>query len=762
MKRSIVFILLFLVAGWQAAMAQAISGKVVDRQGKALPYVTCVLRSVTDSAYLAGTVTQADGTFSLSKPEAECVLHLSMMGYESQDIANPAGNLGTITLKADSMTLEEVVVKGETPLLTMKDNVLTYNTSQILAKRNITNGHELLKELPSVMSLNGEDINLVGAKTTTVFISGKQKPMTLDYLKSLPADQIEKVEVIYNAPPKWHVDGAVLNVVLKKSDRYTLNGMLQAGYENQHANTYNGGGSLFASTPHWNYEFIYKYTNGIGVSQETTESHHTLNGTLYDIYSQVDGRNKWQGHSIFASAGRDVGEKGDITLSYTGRLNPKDKTVSIGQNSHFGTSTNTEDGDNYLHYIQLSYTNGKGAMAGVDYMNYYDHGPQSLRVTALEGTETNYLDYDASQRVSHWRGYIDMSHSLRHGWTLTYGGNYTYTDTKNRQTQTTDLGNLENETGESKLEEHNGDLYLGVMKSFWGGKLSLYASLKGNYYKANDYKKYSLLPTTQVTWVPSQNHVFQLSYVMMKHYPGYWQTRDFASYRDAYSREEGNSGLKPETIHNATLNYILKGKYVLQLSYSRYGDCMLYQAYQSDKSLALIYKSQNINYSQTLNLTAVIPVTICKWWDMNATLDGWWESYKASNWNGLYFNRHNWAAMALLNNTFTLAKKPKLQANLTAFYRTPSIQGVIDMETNWGINASLRMTFLKDKATLSVGCDDMFQTFYPKMHVRLDRQNLDFIQGRYVNRSVYVRFSYKINGYKERSRQEVDTSRLGM
>ena len=60
MKRSIVFILLFLVAGWQAAIAQAISGRVVDQQGKALPYVTCVLRSVTDSAYLAGTVTQAE------------------------------------------------------------------------------------------------------------------------------------------------------------------------------------------------------------------------------------------------------------------------------------------------------------------------------------------------------------------------------------------------------------------------------------------------------------------------------------------------------------------------------------------------------------------------------------------------------------------------------------------------------------------------------------------------------------------------------
>ena len=276
MRRSIIFTLLIAVVGWQAAMAQNIRGKIVDNQGNALPYVNCVLRATADSAYLSGAVTKQDGTFSLVKPQADCTLHLSMMGYEGKEIAHPSGDLGTITLQVDTMTLDEVVVKGETPLMTMKDNVLTYNTSQILAKRNITNGHELLKELPSVMSLNGEDINLVGAKTTTVFISGKRKQMTLDYLKSLPADQIEKVEVIYNAPPEWHVSGAVLNVVLKKNDRYTLNGMLQAGYENQHANTYNGGGSLFASTPHWNYEFIYKYTNGIGVSVSSHAQRHAL------------------------------------------------------------------------------------------------------------------------------------------------------------------------------------------------------------------------------------------------------------------------------------------------------------------------------------------------------------------------------------------------------------------------------------------------------------------------------------------------------
>ena len=762
MRGKIVFTLLIMIAGWQAAMAQSVTGKVVDKEGKALPYVNCVLRSVADSTYLEGTVTQQDGTFSLNKPGTDCTLHLSMIGYEGKEIANPSGDLGTITLQADSMTLNEVVVKGETPLITMKDNVLTYNTDKILAKRNITNAHELLKELPSVTSLNGEDIDLVGAKTTTIFISGKQKQMTLEYLKSLPADQVEKVEVIYNAPPEWHVNGAVLNVVLKKSDRYTLNGMLQAGYENQHANTYSGGGSLFAGTPHWNYELIYKYTNAISVSQEITESHHTLDGTLYDINSQVDGRNKWQGHSIFASVGRDVGEKGDITLSYTGRLYPKDKTASIGRNSYFGNSTNQKDGHDYMHYASLDYTNGKGTKAGVSYMNYYDWGLQALRVTAPDGMETSSLDYDASQRVSTWRGYIDMRHKLGHGWTLTYGGSYTYTNTKNKQTQTSDLGNLEDKASESKLEEHNGDLYLGVMKSFWDGKLSLYASLTNNYYKINDYKRNSLMPTARITWVPSQNHIFQFYGAVWRSYPSYWQTRDFASYSDAYTRNEGNSSLTPDHTYIAMVNYVLKGKYTLQTYYMRVNNHMLYQGYQSDDELALIYRQQNINYMQTMEMTATIPVTLWKWWDVNIALTGAWQNYKADNWNGYYFNRHKWLGIAVFNNTLTLAKKPKLQANVMAFYRTGPLQGFMDYKANWGVNASLRMTFLKEKATLSVGCNDIFQTQMSEFYQRLGTQNLAFDLGRFVNRAIYVRFSYKINGYKERSHQEVDTSRLGM
>ena len=266
----------------------------------------------------------------------------------------------------------------------------------------------------------------------------------------------------------------------------------------------------------------------------------------------------------------------------------------------------------------------------------------------------------------------------------------------------------------------------------------------------------------QVTWMPSQSHIFQFYGSIWRDYPSYWQTRDFASYSDAYIRNEGNSGLTPDLTYSAMATYVLKGKYTLQANYMRINNHMLYQGYQSDEELALIYRPQNIDYFQTVEVTASIPVTLWKWWDVNVALTGAWQNYKANNWNGLYFDRHKWLGLAILNNTLTLAKKPKIQANVMAFYRTGPLQGFMDYTPNWGVNASLRMTFLKDKATLSVGCNDIFQTGITDFHQRLGTQNLTFNLGRLVSRAIYVRFSYKINGYKERSRQEVDTSRLGM
>lgn len=117
--------------------------------------------------------------------------------------------------------------------------------------------------------------------------------------------------------------------------------------------------------------------------------------------------------------------------------------------------------------------------------------------------------------------------------------------------------------------------------------------------------------------------------------------------------------------------------------------------------------------------------------------------------------------MFMLNNTFNISQKPKLSANLMVFYRTPTIQGIWDMESNWGVNAGIRYSLLKDNAILSLQCNDIFESMYPKIKTRFENQNQNIDQSAY-SRNITLSFTYKFKGYKNKTRKEVDTSRFGI
>ncbi|WP_297089384.1 SusC/RagA family TonB-linked outer membrane protein [uncultured Draconibacterium sp.] len=100
---------LFFVAVSASAFAQqkAVSGKVVDDNGEALPGVTVVVKGTS-----TGTVTDIDGNFSLSNVTSESVLTISFVGMLTQEIAVGSQTSIDVTLKTDAVGLEEVVVVG--------------------------------------------------------------------------------------------------------------------------------------------------------------------------------------------------------------------------------------------------------------------------------------------------------------------------------------------------------------------------------------------------------------------------------------------------------------------------------------------------------------------------------------------------------------------------------------------------------------------------------------------------------------------------
>lgn len=165
----------------------------------------------------------------------------------------------------DNVTLSEVVVKADKPLVKVDGDKMTYNPLFLMENKIVNNAFDLLKEIPVITCLDNKTLNVVGAAQTTICISGKMSSLDMahleEYLKMLPADEVAKIEVIKNPSPKWHTNGAVVNVVLKKKTKKSLKGEVQGSWNNQHANSYDFGGSLMASTSKCSIDVFYSLAN---------------------------------------------------------------------------------------------------------------------------------------------------------------------------------------------------------------------------------------------------------------------------------------------------------------------------------------------------------------------------------------------------------------------------------------------------------------------------------------------------------------------
>ena len=92
-----------------AAVAQqrTISGKVTDETGQTLPGVTVVVKGTTQ-----GTVTNADGNFSLPLPDGAGVLQFSFIGMRTQDVTIGENTNFDVVMQQDVVGLDEVIIVG--------------------------------------------------------------------------------------------------------------------------------------------------------------------------------------------------------------------------------------------------------------------------------------------------------------------------------------------------------------------------------------------------------------------------------------------------------------------------------------------------------------------------------------------------------------------------------------------------------------------------------------------------------------------------
>lgn len=232
-----------------------ITGKVIDASTKqGMEFANISLRKTGSKEFIKGTVSDQLGAFRLDGvSNGNYVVAVSVVGYATFEKELTIGtgqktiNLRNILLKEDTQLLNEVQVVGQRSQMKFEIDRKVFNVDQSLATAG-GSASDVLGNIPSVQVDPEGEVSLRGNSSVTVWINGKESGLSADnraqILEQLPAESIERVEVITNPSAKYNPEGTagIINIVLKKNRKAGYYGSLQAGVDTRGG--YNAAGNV--------------------------------------------------------------------------------------------------------------------------------------------------------------------------------------------------------------------------------------------------------------------------------------------------------------------------------------------------------------------------------------------------------------------------------------------------------------------------------------------------------------------------------------
>ena len=758
MKNCIKFIVVFVVValGTVQVSSQTVTGKVVDENLAPIAGATIVMQQ-TDSTFLATTVSKEDGTFSLVRKSIPFILIVQHMAYQTFRQTFGDSHVGVVRLTANVRELDEMGVTARRPYVRAEGGKLVYDVKSLLKNHIADNAWELLDKLPGV-SAGGESVTLQGAQKVAVLMDGKVSTLTAEQLQQLlsrtSADRVAKVEVIYNAPPRYHVSGAVINLVMRNPGQ-GLEGEFMADYQNRY---YSGGGvnaSMRYATPKATFDLMYGLNNRPHVQHYRLYSLHRLHDERHDIRQEEHIVGKAWAHDLRASFNYRWKEHWDMDFTYTGMFSP-DKKSSSRSEGDFQQSLNERGADSRLHNLAWSARLGPGVSLGADYTCFHSDDGQHLSAAFHDGTSVRTVAV-GRQVIDRLTLYADRDRPLKNGWNVGYGLAYSYSYDRDSQVYQQNEGMQQAYDTRSKLREQRGEVYGSVSKQFGKG-LAMEASLKGEYYRIADYRKWTAYPRFSLSYVPGGKHVFQLTFATDKTYPSFWQMQSSVGYIDGYSEVRQEEGLRPFTDYALNATYVYNRNYIVNLFYSFQDDRFMQLPYQSPERLTLIYQTRNLNYQSHAGVVCVVPVPVAKWLESRLEVGGLYQHVRCDDFFDLSFDRKKWVGFGNLSNSFLVGKD--LLFELAARVQSPAIQGNLDLGSIMSVTAGMRWTLAKGRMSCSLYCTDLFNRSLPRCTLDYAGQYMTMDNHFYL-RTVSLKLVYRLGGYKQKEVKKVDTSRFG-
>jgi outer membrane receptor protein involved in Fe transport len=198
-----------------------LKGSLKDaNDGSMMPYTNCVLLHATDSVFAYGATSDDKGEFCFKDVvTGSYVLRVSCVGYKKYwqpvDLRTDQ-SLGVIEMEPISTSLNEVQVTAMRPVYSANGEKVYYNVSDDPSVQS-GNATDALQNAPGVEVDAEGNIKYRGGAEVTIWINDKPSHLKAEslkqYLKSLPAGTLQRIEVIAHPSAKYHTQNCVINIV---------------------------------------------------------------------------------------------------------------------------------------------------------------------------------------------------------------------------------------------------------------------------------------------------------------------------------------------------------------------------------------------------------------------------------------------------------------------------------------------------------------------------------------------------------------------
>ena len=669
----------------------------------------------------------------------------------------------------DSLTMEtmmhnipEVMVKGSRPIVKAERGMLSYNMPLLLKQLPADNAYEALTHIPGVSNATG-NISFSGNEVTLI-VNGQATTLTQEQLaerlKAMPAAQLAKAEVMLSAPARYHVRGMAINIVTKdyagtnQLSGQIIGGLVQTKYAK-------GFGDLYLSMQRGKFglDAQYKLVNGNSYGESSRIANHPLGNNRIHYNDETGQKSFGITHDYRLGMNYAFGKNHRLDVAYTGQW---DKTNSNSRTTGSSISGMHRDSHEYLHNVDVNYALPFGLTLSGSYTYYRTPQQQALDGTITtenkNETERN-LTSGSEQTINKWMFTADQTHSLAHGWGLSYGVKGQFTSNKSYQTTIDKDGSvLPDGTSSVDLNERIWNIYAGFSKQI-NKAISLEASVAAEQYHSPIWDKWRVYPTLNALWNVNDNHLLNLSFSSNSEFPSYWSTMSNVFYSSTYTEIHGNPDLKPFSYYNVNLMWQIKRRYTLMAFASLKPDYSVQLPYQTTDRMAVIMKETNFDYSNSFGLQASAIFSAGKWLNGNVFAVGTYKHDKSCNFFDLPFNRKKLSVLLGGTASVKLCSTQDLRLILNPFYQTKAIQGVYDISPVFRMDAKLQWSSHDGKWGVRLNGSNIFNN---RFDTRSVQGNQDYrMKINYNWTSVTFAVIYKFGGYKEKTVKEVDTSRMG-